>query len=396
MYRLKCDTEFDMQLDVPEFSIRYYQLLNSKKKNIIYIKDVFDNSTFRYRTYNVMEAMENNFKYFVTCFLVSELYSIYKLLSKIDLIILQRAKWSFELESFIRIVKEKKIPIVYDMDDLIYHTKYVPKYLNSIGDYRDFTVDSFFALSKRYELIASSSDGFIATTNDLKQHLECDFNKPVWLMPNFLNKEQEEESRKICSLKEKNYKKDKFLIGYFSGSNSHQRDLEIVESAIIKLMDKYPDIYLKIVGYMSLSKEFEKLKKDGRILIDKFVPFQELQYKIGEVDLNIIPLQNHEFNHCKSELKYFEASIVDVVSCATDNNVYHNIIEDGKDGFLCTEMDWYDKIEYVYLNYDKMKNVIKSAKKKCYQLYGNNRQEERILNLYDDIIESIGGDNETK
>ena len=385
-----------MQLDVPEFSIRYYQLLNSKKKNIIYIKDVFDNSTFRYRTYNVMEAMENNFKYFVTCFLVSELYSIYKLLSKIDLIILQRAKWSFELESFIRIVKEKKIPIVYDMDDLIYHTKYVPKYLNSIGDYRDFTVDSFFALSKRYELIASSSDGFIATTNDLKQHLECDFNKPVWLMPNFLNKEQEEESRKICSLKEKNYKRDKFVIGYFSGSNSHQRDLEIVESAIIKLMDKYPDIYLKIVGYMSLSKEFEKLKKDGRILIDKFVPFQELQYKIGEVDLNIIPLQNHEFNHCKSELKYFEASIVDVVSCATDNNVYHNIIEDGKDGFLCTEMDWYDKIEYVYLNYDKMKNVIKSAKNKCYQLYGNNRQEERILNLYDDIIESIGGDNETK
>jgi len=396
MYRLKCDTEFDMQLDVPEFSIRYYQLLNSKKKNIIYIKDVFDNSTFRYRTYNVMEAMENNFKYFVTCFLVSELYSIYKLLSKIDLIILQRAKWSFELESFIRIVKEKKIPIVYDMDDLIYHTKYVPKYLNSIGDYRDFTVDSFFALSKRYELIASSSDGFIATTNDLKQHLECDFNKPVWLMPNFFNKEQEEESRKICLLKEKNYKRDKFVIGYFSGSNSHQRDLEIVESAIIKLMDKYPDIYLKIVGYMSLSKEFEKLKKDGRILIDKFVPFQELQYKIGEVDLNIIPLQNHEFNHCKSELKYFEASIVDVVSCATDNNVYHNIIEDGKDGFLCTEMDWYDKIEYVYLNYDKMKNVIKSAKNKCYQLYGNNRQEERILNLYDDIIESIGGDNETK
>lgn len=396
MYRLKCDTEFDMQLDVPEFSSRYYQLLNSKKKNIIYIKDVFDNSTFRYRTYNVMEAMENNSKYFVTCFLVSELYSIYKLLSKIDLIILQRAKWSFELESFIRIVKEKKIPIVYDMDDLIYHTKYVPKYLNSIGDYRDFTVDSFFALSKRYELIASSSDGFIATTNDLKQHLECDFNKPVWLMPNFLNKEQEEESRKICLLKGKNYKRDKFVIGYFSGSNSHQRDLEIVESAIIKLMDKYPDIYLKIVGYMSLSKEFEKLKKDGRILIDKFVPFQELQYKIGEVDLNIIPLQNHEFNHCKSELKYFEASIVDVVSCATDNNVYHNIIEDGKDGFLCTEMDWYDKIEYVYLNYDKMKNVIKSAKKKCYQLYGNNRQEERILNLYDDIIESIGGDNETK
>ena len=47
--------------------------------------------------------------------------------------------------------------------------------------------------------------------------------------------------------------------------------------------------------------------------MDKFVPYQELQYKIGSVDLNVIPLQKHEFNNCKSELKYFEASIVDKV-----------------------------------------------------------------------------------
>ena len=122
MYKLKCNAEFDMQLNIPDFSTRYYELLNSKKKNVIYIKDVFDNSTFRYRTYNVMEAMMDNSKYLVTCFLVSELYSIYDLISKIDLIILQRAKWSFELESFIRVIKKHKIPVIYDMDDLIYHT----------------------------------------------------------------------------------------------------------------------------------------------------------------------------------------------------------------------------------------------------------------------------------
>ena len=396
MYKLKCDTDFDMQLNIPEFSIRYYELLNSKKKNVIYIKDVFDNSTFRYRTYNVMEAMMDNSKYLVTCFLVSELYSIYDLISKIDLIILQRAKWSFELESFIRIIKQNKIPVIYDMDDLIYHTKYVPKYLNSVGDYREATIDSFFALAKRYELIASISDGFIVTTKDLKEHIASDFNKPVWVLSNFLNIEQERESKKICSLKKKETSDDKFIIGYFSGSNSHQRDLEIVESAIVKLMDKYDNIYLKIVGFMSLSERFENLKKEGRILIDKFVSYEELQYKIGEVDLNIIPLQNHEFNQCKSELKYFEASIVDVVSCATDNSVYHEIIEDGKDGFLCTEMDWYDKIEYIYLNYEEMQDVIESAKKKCYLKYGNENQEEKIVKLYDDIIESIGEGNETR
>ncbi|MCI6265423.1 MAG: hypothetical protein MR598_01085 [Erysipelotrichaceae bacterium] len=390
MYALKCKKEFDMQLEIPEFSIRYSNILQSKKKNIVYIKDVFDNSTFRYRTYNVMEAMESSDKYYVTCFLISELYSIYNILDKIDLVILQRAKWSFELESFIRVLRELNIKIIYDMDDLIYHTKYVPKYLNSIGDYREFAMDSFFALSKRYEMITSISDGFIVTTQSLKRHIESDFNKPVWILSNFLNLEQEEESKKIVQMKENMDKDDKFVIGYFSGSNSHQRDLEIVESAIVKLMEKYDNIYLKIVGFMNLSDRFQEWKKKGRIIFDKFVPYQELQYKIGSVDVNIIPLQKHEFNECKSELKYFEASIVDTISVATNNEVYSGIIEDDVDGYLSGEMDWYEKLEYIYLNYDKMDKIRKNAKEKCYWNYGNENMKEKITNLYDEIIESIG------
>ena len=66
MYTLKCKKDFDMQLEIPDFSTRYSEILQSKKKNIIYIKDVFDNSTFRYRTYNVMESMKNNEKYSIS------------------------------------------------------------------------------------------------------------------------------------------------------------------------------------------------------------------------------------------------------------------------------------------------------------------------------------------
>lgn len=391
MYNLKCKKEFDMQLNIPNFSKRYLDLFNSEKKNVIYIKDVFDNSTFRYRTYNVMESMKNNKKYHVTCFLVTELYSIYNLIEKLDLVILQRAKWSFELESFIRVLKQNNKKIIYDMDDLIYHTKYVPKYLNSIGDYREFSIDAFFALAKRYELVASISDGFIVTTNALYKNIKKDFGKPTWILPNFLNQEQEDESERIVGLKKNNYLDDKFIIGYFSGSNSHQRDLEIIESAIVRLIGKYDNIYLKIVGFMNLSENFKKLKEEGKLIFDKFVPYQELQYKIGSVDLNVIPLQKHEFNNCKSELKYFEASIVDTISCATDNEVYRDIIIDGEDGFLCNEMDWYEKIEYIYLNRDKLNKMKQKAKKKCYEVYGNKNQEEKITKMYDEIIESIGG-----
>lgn len=390
MYSFNYEKKFDFELPVPEFSDRYSLLMNSDKKNVIYLKDEFDNSTFRYRTYNVIEAMKKNKKYCINCFLISELSNIYSLIDKVDIIILQRAKWSFELENFIYLAKYKKKIIIYDIDDMIYSTKYVPKYLNSISDYRENSVDAFFALAARYERIAKMCDGFIVTTDLLKKNIEKDFKKPTWILRNFLNTEQENISKEIVKQKYESYNNKKFVIGYFSGSNSHKRDLEILESAMIKLINKYDDIYLKIVGFMTLSDSLEKLKNKGKIILEDFVSYEELQYKIASVDLNVIPLQKHDFNNCKSELKYFEASIVNTLTCATDNLVYKNLISDGKDGFLCDELSWFKKIEYIYLNRDKMNKIVDKANSKCYKLYGNENQEKIIEDIYDNIIESIG------
>ena len=259
MYKYKCNKEYEMNLNLPDFSQRYSELLNSNKKNVIYIKDVFDNSTFRYRTYNVLETMSISDNYLVETFLVDEIKYLYNILDEINLIILQRAKWSFELDNFINILKRNNKIVIYDMDDMIYDTKYVPEYLNSIGDYRDSTIDAFLSLAKRYEIIIKKCDGVIVTTDNLQKNVASDLNKPTWILNNYLNKEQIEVSNEVIKLKENSYDDSKFVIGYFSGSNSHLRDLEVAESGIIKLMKKYENVYLNIVGYMDLSDEFKKL-----------------------------------------------------------------------------------------------------------------------------------------
>ena len=93
MYTLNYKKDFEMKLPIPKFSERYEKILKSEKQNIVYIREEFDHSTFRYRTYNVIESMENNDKYNVTCFLVEELENIIHLIDKIAIIILQRTKW---------------------------------------------------------------------------------------------------------------------------------------------------------------------------------------------------------------------------------------------------------------------------------------------------------------
>ena len=390
MYNIRCSKKYDFELHIDNFSDRYIKILNSNKKSIIYIKDVFDNSTFRYRTYNIMETMEDSKRYLVTCFLVEELNKIYDLVDKTDIFIMQRAKWSFELSNFINHLKTKNKIIIYDMDDMIYNTKYVPEYLNSISYYDDISIDSFFALAKRYELIINECNGVIVTTNSLSKKIKKDLKLFTWILRNYLNKEQIEISDEIIQLKKNNYDSSKFVIGYFSGSNSHKRDLEVAEQALVKLMNKYDDIYLNIVGYMDLSDNLKDLKKKGRVIFSKFVSYEELQYEIGKVDLNIIHLQKHEFNNCKSELKYFEASIVNTISLATDNEVYKSIIKHGKDGFLTDELSWFDNLEYIYLNRDKLNDIINNAREKCHQTYDYDKQLDKIEEIYDDILKKLG------
>ena len=389
MYDLNYEKDFKMELDIPDFFYRYSNLLNSDRINIIIIKDEFDQSTFRYRAYNVIQTMKDNNKYNVHCFLYEELNELYSILDNLDLVILQRAYWSFELESFVTILKENNINVIFDMDDLIYHPRYVPEYLNNISLYSEELLNYFFSYSKRLELMAQMCDGLIVTTETLHDYVKKDFNKPVWVFHNYLNLEQEKASENIVELKKDSYSNEKFLIGYFSGSYSHKRDLEIVESALLKLMDKYEDIYLKIVGYMILPKKLQKLKDDGRILFSDLVSFEELQYEIGKVDLNIVPLQKYKFNECKSELKYFEAAIVNTLTLATDIASYKNCIEDGVDGFLSDEYSWFEKMEYIYLNYQNLQDIVDNARNKCLREYGSNEQESHLEKMYDDIFDKL-------
>ena len=334
--------------------------------------------------------MDLSDNYCVSCFLVEELNKIYNIIDKINIFIFQRAKWNFEVAAFIDVLKQKNKIVVYDMDDMIYDTKFVPEYLNSISYYDDVSIDSFFALSKRYELVIKKCDGVIVTTDNLAKSIKKNLKLPTWILRNFLNKEQIIASKNVIDMKEKKYDSSKFIIGYFSGSNSHKRDLEVAENALSKLINKYDNIYLNIVGFMDLSDKLKDLKSKGKLFFSKFVSYEELQYEIGKVDLNIIPLQKHEFNDCKSELKYFEAGIVNTISLATNNDVYTDIIKHGQDGFLTDELSWFDNLEYIYLNKENLKNIIENANKKCHRLYDYDKQVIKIEKIYDSIIKELG------
>ena len=214
MYKIRREGEFPLQLKMEDFETRFQKLFLEGKK-VVYIKNEFDNSTFRYRAYNIIQALEGNEDYIVTCFLPTELEKVFEHIDKIGLVILQRAMWDLNIDNFIFLSKQKSIPVIYDIDDLIYNPKYVPLYLNNLGVISETpkTFDVHFNFASKYYALASKCQGFIVTNDFLGRVVQEDFSKPVWVIPNFLNEEQEYHSKKIRESRIED--KSKFIIGYF-------------------------------------------------------------------------------------------------------------------------------------------------------------------------------------
>ena len=132
-------------------------------------------------------------------------------------------------------------------------------------------------------------------------------------------------------------------IGYFSGTPTHNRDFELVSTALAKVMTRHADVRLLIVGFLDVGPALRGF--GDRIDILPLTDFLTLQTLIGSTSLNIVPLQTNVFSNSKSELKYFEAAIVETPTLATPTYSFRLAIEDGVNGYLVDAYDWEDRIE---------------------------------------------------
>jgi len=161
----------------------------------------------------------------------------------------------------------------------------------------------------------------------------------------FVSRNSFDESLLKRSFDARLLKKDKndIYLGYFSGSATHNLDFEMIANPVLKILEKYSNVKLLIVGHLDLPSSFDKFKE--RVEYKNFVPFKELQNLIAEVDINLAPLTDTLFNNAKSEIKYTEAALIKTPSVASPREAFLTIIKDGVNGFVAqNEEEWFEKI----------------------------------------------------
>lgn len=325
---------------------RLQKLIRSTKKNVIYIYEAPDSSTFRYRIYNMCQSLEGSNNWEGHYFFENEIQQLVPFFSKVNVLVFCRTQWTFAFDHFIEQAKGHKIPLLFDIDDLVFNSDKIPLVMNTLNiPSRNYQISHWFGYSSRLFQLGKKCHGAIGTNAYISERLNQVFNTPTFTVNNFLNKQQIEASALLFKNKPK---KKKFTLGYFSGSPSHANDFAKIAPELATVLQEFPEMHLEVAGFMNFPPFLKPFVKNKQISHTAFVDFVTLQTKIASVDVNLVPLVDNEFTNCKSELKFFEAAIVGTPTLATPTYVYKHSIEHGKTGYLCEEGDWHPTIKSIY------------------------------------------------
>jgi glycosyltransferase involved in cell wall biosynthesis len=140
------------------------------------------------------------------------------------------------------------------------------------------------------------------------------------------------------------YDGDSLRLGYFSGTPSHNNDFASIAPELRQVLLDDRRVGLVVAGYLELPQILNEFLQGGRIEHHPLQNYLNLQALIAGCDVNLIPLIVNDFTGAKSELKYFEASIVGTPSVASRTRVFGSAIVDGVDGYVAQAGDWQDRI----------------------------------------------------
>jgi glycosyltransferase involved in cell wall biosynthesis len=314
------------------------------RHRVAYVYRTPDTSTFRYRVANTVDALNSLPGAHVRAawFCDDELRALTRLVPQLDAVVVVRYPWGAALRELVQKADAHGVPLLFDCDDLVFDTHFAELVMTSLGKDLDVNAewDVWFAYMGRLNASLEVCRGATTTNSLLARRLEAYVEDPPAIVPNVMNRTQQDFSRELLDAKVAGgYRRSgPVTVGYFSGTPSHVRDFGVASSSLARLLDQDDDVSVRIVGYLDDLGALEPHR--DRVEFQKFMHYVELQRSIAEVEVNIAPLSHTPFNICKSDLKFFEAAAVGTWTVASHTPSLDAAIDDGVTGRLAKAHEW--------------------------------------------------------
>jgi glycosyltransferase involved in cell wall biosynthesis len=306
-----------------------------------------------------------------------------------DLVVFHRLPLSKHLQQIIEKLQAKGTIIISDFDDLIFDPG-VFQYINS-PDFAD-PVRSSIYLKTMNDIRATLnlSEGVTASTNYLADQIRA-IGKPVWIHRNAFSYEMLSCAEAAKANKQGLLQKDnsRVVIGYASGTPTHNRDFETIRSALKEVLSRYPNAELCLIGPLDPGTDWGPTA--GQIRRMPLVPWRKLPEVLASFDINLAPLVvDNPFSQSKSEIKYMEAAMVSVPTIASPTDAFCYAIRSGENGFLASEMqDWVNTLSTLIEDRKMRQEIGERAREEVHKNYHPVKRAAQLADHLDEIRKSF-------
>ena len=255
-----------------------------------------------------------------------------------SLVIIYRAPFSRVVADLYAEAHRLGLKVGFDIDDLVFD---VDEYSRN-GNIQSLPAAQRRKLldgAERYRDALAAADFAIGSTHALAEYMRKYCKGPCYVVPNALNESDLGEPFRfpLCP-------GDEVVIGYGSGTTTHDKDFEICTPALLRILEEIPSTVLVLHGTLTLSAAFDRFA--ARIRRIPFVPFSEYADAVARFDINLAPLEPTVFNDCKSNIKFLEAAQCSVPTVASPCAEFAAAIRDGENGFLAAnEEEWFQALK---------------------------------------------------
>lgn len=281
---------------------------------------------------------------------------------------IHRCSDSNYLKKVVEIYQKSNRTVIYDIDDLVFEPTLTNE-IRAIKEWRGIYQRYYQYLTQKICNLMLMADYVFTSTNFLKKIISQKHKKKCFVLCNHLDDKNFSMGLKIAKYKHKQIKGRQIILGYFSGTSTHQDDFVACEDAVLEILKTNRNVTLKLVGEITPSTKFLVVK--NQVVKLPLQPYHQLIEQYRDVDINLIPLErNNIFCQGKSELKYFFAGICGIPSIATPTDTYKSVILDGVNGLLVdNRREWTTEIKRLIHNPELRKRIGRAAQSDVQKKY---------------------------
>lgn len=255
-----------------------------------------------------------------------------------DVVVIFRAVRNDAIRRVYDVCHQAGVPVVYDIDDYIFDTAVMtPQYVDGLRFLSEADLSRYLSDVPKYREAMVSADWCTVSTEYLAKRVrEMELN--AFVLPNGITHSALRRCAEVLDATHRNSKQ--VILGYFSGTKTHQKDFALIVEPLVQVMTEYQNVRLLITGFVDVDEFPALIPFLDRIDRRAPVPWEQLYGEIATVDINLAPLEiDNPFCQAKSELKYLDAGFVKVPTVASATAPFVQAIRDGENGFLAANAD---------------------------------------------------------